>query len=103
MKQLVEQAIAALTAMDAARLDALVGELAVYQAHPPTYAAAQDAVEGKHVLRVLLQETERNLRLLQRTSPCGSSAEAIGVAVYPAAWMEQQFMEQQSTETGLRG
>ena len=102
MKQLVEQAIAALTAMDAVRLDALVGELAVYQAHPPTYVEAQNVLEGKHVLRVLLQETERNLRLLQRTSPCGNAAEAIGVAVYPAAWMEQQSIEQQSNETGLR-
>ncbi len=98
MKQLVEQAIEALIAMDAERLDALVGELAIYQAHPPTYAAAQDALAGKCVLRALLQETERNLRLLQRTSPCGFADEATGADVYPAAWMQQQ-----SNETVVRG
>lgn len=93
MKQLVEQAIQALTELDATRLDTLVGELAVYQAHPPTYQAARDAVSGQYVLRSLLLETERNLRLLQRTSPCGFSAEATGAAVYPAAWLEQQSYE----------
>lgn len=88
MKRLVEEAIEALTALDAARLDALLGELATCPMHPPSREAAQEAIPAQRVLGALLRETERNLRLLRSTSLCGFAEDATGAAVYPAAWRQ---------------
>ena len=90
MKQLGEEAILALTQLDAGRLDQLLGELAVYQLHPPARAALLAALPGQQVLAALLQQTERNLRLIERSSPCGISQDATGVDVYPAAWQQER-------------
>ena len=88
MKRLVEEAIEALTALDAARLDALLGELATCPMQPPSREAAQEAIPAQRVLGALLRETERNLRLLRSTSLCGFAEDATGAAVYPAAWRQ---------------
>ncbi|HUZ05281.1 MAG TPA: hypothetical protein VMU62_07980 [Acidobacteriaceae bacterium] len=86
MKHLVEEAIQALTELDGARLAQLLSELDVYQRKPPSRATCEAALPSHRVLQSLLQETERNLRLLQQTSPCGIFQNAIGADVYPAAW-----------------
>ncbi len=88
MKRLVDEAIEALTALDAARLDRLLGELAICQAQPPSPEAVQAALPGCQVLGALLLETGRNLSLLRRTSPCGFFQNATGADVYPAAWQQ---------------
>ncbi|HEX4020045.1 MAG TPA: hypothetical protein VHX63_02780 [Acidobacteriaceae bacterium] len=90
MKQLVQEAIQALTYLDAERLDKLLGELTIYQISPPSHAELREALPGQRVLGALLRETERNLRLLQRSSPCGTSRIAMGTEVYSAAWRSEQ-------------
>ncbi|MGC9291475.1 MAG: hypothetical protein ACP5EP_01960 [Acidobacteriaceae bacterium] len=87
MKQLVEGAIQALTALDADRLDQLRNELAVYQGTPPSPAELQAVLPCQRVLGALLRETKRNLLLLQRTSPVGAMWEAGEEgAACPSAW-----------------
>ena len=89
MQQLVEEAIQALTKLDAGRLDQLLGELKQHQLHPPAPAEMQAALPGQRVLAALLRHTERNVRLLQRSSPCGVAQTATGADVYPAAWRSE--------------
>ena len=93
MKRLVDEAIEALTAFDAARLDRLLGELAICQAQPPSQEAVRAALPGYQVLGALLLETGRNLSLLRRTSPCGFFQNATGVDVYPAAWQKADLKQ----------
>lgn len=86
MQHLVEEAILALTELDAGRLDRLLGELTLYQLHPPSPAEVHATLPGQKILGALLQETAQNLRLIERSSPCGISQSSIGTDVYPAAW-----------------
>lgn len=87
MKQLVEGAIQALTALDADRLDQLRNELAAYQDTPPSPAELQAVLSSQRVLGALLRETRRNLLLLQRTSPMGAMWKAGKEdAACPSAW-----------------
>ncbi len=96
MKRLVDEAIEALTALDAAWLDRLLGELAIYQAQPLSRESVQAALPGYRVLGELLRETERNLSLLRRTSPCGFFQNATGTDVYPAAWQQADLRQTDS-------
>lgn len=85
MQQLVEEAISALTHLDAEQLDRLRGELASLQRTPPSPQQARAAQPSLDVLALLLQMTERNLRLLRRTTLCDDARDAEKFSIYPAA------------------
>ena len=85
MQQLVEEAISALTQLDAERLDRLRGELAELQRTSPSPQQARAAQPALAVLALLLQMTERNMRLLRRTTLCDGVSDAAEFSIYPAA------------------
>jgi hypothetical protein len=97
MKQLVEQAIQALIALDAERLDQLRAELAAALETPPSPAALREALPGLRVLGALLRETERNLDLLQRTTLCRDAEDA---GSHWTGWPFAQQQRQQRWPTG---
>jgi hypothetical protein len=84
MQHWVEEAIAALTQLDAERLDRLRGELAELQRTPPTLQDVRAAQPAMAVLALLLQFTERNLRLMRRTTLCDEAKDTAKFSIYPA-------------------
>ncbi len=85
MQHLVEEAILALTQLDAERLDHLRGELAELQRTPPTPQQARAVQPAQTELALLLQLTERNLRLMRRTTLCADASDTAEFSIYPAA------------------
>ena len=85
MQHLVEEAIAALTELDAERLDRLRGELAELQRTPPTLPEIRAAQPAQAVLALLLQLTERNLRLMRSTTLCAGMGATTEFSRYPAS------------------
>lgn len=71
LQQLIEDAVSALTALDAYALEKIRSEL---HGLPRVELSASDiaAIEASHrLLGALLQETARNLRLFRASSVCG--------------------------------
>jgi hypothetical protein len=83
LRQMIQETIAALTALDAdalARLQPEVEALATMQLSPDEDLVA--AMLEHRLLGKLLQETQRNLRLFRITSPCVHPS--AGMALYGA-------------------
>jgi hypothetical protein len=71
LQQLIEDAVSALTALDAYALEKIRSEI---HGLPDVQLSAADiaAIEASHrLLGALLQETARNLRLFRASSACG--------------------------------
>jgi hypothetical protein len=71
LQQLIEDAVAALTALDAYALEKIQSEI---RGVPVIQASAADmtSIEASHrLLGALLQETARNLKLFRASSVCG--------------------------------
>ncbi len=83
LQQLIEDAVSALTALDAYALEKIRLEI---HGLPETQLSAADitAIEASHrLLGALLQETARNLRLFRASSVYGQSDSEAGCYVLP--------------------
>lgn len=84
LQQLIEDAVAALTALDAYALEQIRSEI---QGLPVVQLSSADsaAVESSHrLLGALLQETERNLRLFRGSSLSAQQTTAAGCYAFPS-------------------
>ena len=83
LQQLIEDAVSALTALDAYALEKIRSEIHGLPIVQPS-AADMAAVEAsRRLLGALLQETARNLRLFRASSVCGQQDPGAGVYALP--------------------
>jgi hypothetical protein len=83
LQQLIEDAVAALTALDAYALEKIRSEIQVL---PPAPCSAAEiaAVEASHrLLGALLQETARNLKLFRVSTVSGHQTSETGCYAFP--------------------
>ncbi len=83
LQQLIEDAVSALTALDAYALEKIRSEI---QCLPVAQLSAAEMarIEASHrLLAALLQETARNLRLFRASSVCGQQDSEAGVYALP--------------------
>jgi hypothetical protein len=83
LQQLIEDAVAALTALDAYALEKIRSQIQVL---PPVQCSAAEiaAVESSHrLLGALLQETARNLKLFRASSVSSHQTSETGCYAFP--------------------
>ncbi len=83
-RQLTEAVISALTEWNAAALDILSQQASRWIENPPAPHSLAAAVDQHRLLGALLQETERNLRMIRETSPCVELQ--TGTGTYESHW-----------------
>jgi hypothetical protein len=83
LQQLMEDAVVALTALDAYALERIQSEMQGLAADPLASAEAAAILPLQRLLGALLQETERNLKLFRASSICARQAEDTGCYAFP--------------------
>jgi hypothetical protein len=84
VRQLTEAVITALTEWNATALELLSQQASSWIEEPPSPHLLAASVDQYRLLGVLLQETDRNLRIFKETSPCTEFQP--GTGSYKSRW-----------------